>query len=84
MSIKTIEVRATYKDLEDNRHCITAMMKTIQRMKKAGIPLIGKLSVRAVTHGVLTISNEEHEMTGLQEVVYSWTGEAAEAEEDLI
>lgn len=78
MSTQTIEVRVPLDDLKKLQHEVLANIKTVEKLRAAGIPVIGKLVLSGITHGTLSHRVEE-DLDG-DVLVYEWQGEVTEDE----
>lgn len=78
MTTETITVRVPKEELENIKHDVLFTIELIQRLKKAGIPVIGILTFRGISHGRMTwyveedLDDETH--------VFEWTGEVEDEE----
>ncbi len=76
MTTKTIEVRVNRNHSDALTSDEAANASVMACLKKAGIPVVGTISIRGVKTGALTISTEG------SDYVYSWTGNAAKKKQD--
>lgn len=81
MPIKTIRLRVALDDIKKLQHEVLANIKLVEKMREAGIPVIGKLVLSGITHGTLTHHVDE-DIDG-DTLVYTWQGEVAIVEDDL-
>ena len=81
MSTQTIEVRVPLEDVMKLQHEVLANIKLVEKMRAAGIPIIGKLVLSGITHGTLT-HHVDDDLDG-DTLVYTWTGEVALVEDEL-
>lgn len=72
----TIEVRVPHDDIKKIQHEVTANIALVERLRKAGIPIIGRLVLSGITHGTLT-HHVESDLDG-DTLVYRWQGEVEE------
>lgn len=81
MPIKTIRLRVALDDIKKLQHEVLANIKLVEKMREAGIPVIGKLVLSGITHGTLTHHVDE-DIDG-DTLIYTWQGEVAIVEDDL-
>lgn len=81
MTTQTIEVRVSLDDVKKLQHEVLENIKVVEKLRAAGIPVIGKLVLSGITHGTLTHRVEE-DLDG-DTLVYVWQGEAVAVEEEL-
>lgn len=81
MPIKTINLRVSLDDIKKLKHEVLENIKLVEKMRAAGIPVVGKLVLSGITHGTLTHHVEE-DLDG-DTLVYTWTGEVAIVEDEL-
>jgi hypothetical protein len=77
--MSTIEVRVSLDDVKKTQHEVTANIVLVEKLKKAGIPIVGKLVLSGITHGALTHVVEQ-DLDG-DTLVYRWEGDLAEDDE---
>lgn len=78
MSIQTITLRVEADSIKKLQHEVLANIKLVEKMRAAGIPIIGKLVLSGITHGTLT-HHVEDDLDG-DTLVYTWTGDVVEDE----
>lgn len=81
MQTRTIEVRVNKRHSDELASEAQANESVMNTLRKAGIPVVGTVSIRSVTKGALTISTEAHEY------VYTWVSPVAATktkDEDLL
>lgn len=76
--MSTIEVRVSLDDIKNIQHEVTANIVLVEKLKKAGIPMVGKLVLSGITHGTLTHVVEQ-DLDG-DTLVYRWEGDLEEDE----
>jgi hypothetical protein len=81
VTMQTITLRVDLEALKKLQHEVLANIKIVEKMRAAGIPVIGKLVLSGITHGTLTHRVEE-DLDG-DVLVYSWTGEVTVTEDEL-
>jgi hypothetical protein len=81
MTMQTITLRVDLEAVKKLQNEVLANIKTVEKMRAAGIPVIGKLVLSGITHGTLTHRVEE-DLDG-DVLVYSWTGEVTVTEDEL-
>lgn len=78
MSTQTITLRVDADSVKKLQNEVLANIKLVEKMRAAGIPIIGKLVLSGITHGTLT-HHVEDDLDG-DTLVYTWTGEVVEDE----
>jgi hypothetical protein len=81
MSTQIIEVRVPLEDVMKLQHEVLANIKTVEKLRAAGIPVVGKLVLSGITHGTMTHRVEE-DLDG-DTLVYEWSGEVNNTEDEL-
>lgn len=81
MTTQTIEVRVSLDDVKKLQHEVLENIKVVEKLRAAGIPMIGKLVLSGITHGTLTHRVEE-DLDG-DTLVYMWQGEVVTVEDEL-